>query len=224
MIIAPAKSFASCCVFISRSLVTASNSGYSSASVLKSSLNGGSLPTDSFLHSLPYRTDLTASFVFLIYPRHGQRRQNTVHSHMLTVSAGMCLRHPVAGCVTPISNVMNSRFRQWSSLWNGTVPVAPYTEERILLTLHLWSPGCALSPSRCLVEWIFWTKWVSCKNDHYARTNKPSSWHEACSAVSHFARIKLFSSSCETQLPRCCYVWLLLLRFCAEHCETADNY
>jgi hypothetical protein len=37
--------------------VTASNSGYSSASVLKSSMNGGSLPTVSFPHRLQYRTD-----------------------------------------------------------------------------------------------------------------------------------------------------------------------
>jgi hypothetical protein len=47
---AHAKFFPACCVFTSRSLVTASNSGDSSASVLKSSLNGGSLPTDSFVH------------------------------------------------------------------------------------------------------------------------------------------------------------------------------
>jgi hypothetical protein len=42
---APAKPFPSCCDF-NRSLVTASNSGDSSATGLKSSLNGGSLPTE----------------------------------------------------------------------------------------------------------------------------------------------------------------------------------
>jgi hypothetical protein len=49
---AHAKSFPAYCVVTNRSLVTASNSGDSSASALKSSLNGGSLPTDSFLHRI----------------------------------------------------------------------------------------------------------------------------------------------------------------------------
>jgi hypothetical protein len=40
-----AKSFPVCNVFTARFLVTASNNGYSSASVLKFSLNGDSLPT-----------------------------------------------------------------------------------------------------------------------------------------------------------------------------------
>jgi hypothetical protein len=43
---AHAKSFQSALVSTSHSLVTASNSGYSSASMLKSSLNGSSLPTE----------------------------------------------------------------------------------------------------------------------------------------------------------------------------------
>jgi hypothetical protein len=63
---AHAKPFPTCCVFTSRSLVTASNNGDSSASALKSSLNGGSLPTDSFLHRYPWRTDLVAPVFFLI--------------------------------------------------------------------------------------------------------------------------------------------------------------
>jgi hypothetical protein len=45
-------SFPACYVFTSRSLVTASNSGDYWASSLKSSLNGGSFPTDYFLHRL----------------------------------------------------------------------------------------------------------------------------------------------------------------------------
>jgi hypothetical protein len=44
---AQAKSFLVFSVFIRRSLATASNNGYSSASMLKSSLNGGSLPVAS---------------------------------------------------------------------------------------------------------------------------------------------------------------------------------
>jgi hypothetical protein len=47
-------------VFTSRSLVTASNRGDSSASVLKSSL-----------HRLPYRTDFVASIIFHTTSRHG---------------------------------------------------------------------------------------------------------------------------------------------------------
>jgi hypothetical protein len=46
-------SFPACSVFPRRFLVTASNKVYSSASGLKSSLNGGSLPTELFLPQLP---------------------------------------------------------------------------------------------------------------------------------------------------------------------------
>jgi hypothetical protein len=59
------------------------NSGDSSASELKSSLNGGSPGTDSFLHRLPYRTDLIAATVFLITPRHGPLRQHRSFSYAL---------------------------------------------------------------------------------------------------------------------------------------------
>jgi hypothetical protein len=45
---AHSKSLPACNVFIRPFLVTASNNGYSSTSVLKSSLNGGSLPTELF--------------------------------------------------------------------------------------------------------------------------------------------------------------------------------
>jgi hypothetical protein len=76
-------------VFTSSCLVMASNNGYSSAFGLKSCLNGGLHPTASFLHRLPYRTDLIAPIVFLITFRQGLRRQN--HSRMLTVSVGTCI-------------------------------------------------------------------------------------------------------------------------------------
>jgi hypothetical protein len=94
---APAKPFPACRVFTSRYPLTASNSGDSSASDLKSSLNVGSLPTDSFLHSLPYRTDLDATVVFLITPRHGPRRKHAIHCHVLIVPTGMRSRHPATG-------------------------------------------------------------------------------------------------------------------------------
>jgi hypothetical protein len=48
---ARSKCFAACSVCASSCLVTACNNGYSSASVLKSSLNGGSFPTELFFKS-----------------------------------------------------------------------------------------------------------------------------------------------------------------------------
>jgi hypothetical protein len=81
-----AKSLPACCVFASRSLVTASNIEDSSAAALKSSPNGGSLQLLT-LYSLLYRTDLVAAIVFLIT----LRADNPVHSRMLTVYAGTCL-------------------------------------------------------------------------------------------------------------------------------------
>jgi hypothetical protein len=47
-------------------LVTASNSGDFSASALNTSLNGGFLPTDSFLHRLPYSSNKSV-ILFLAY-------------------------------------------------------------------------------------------------------------------------------------------------------------
>jgi hypothetical protein len=78
---AHAKFLPACCFFTRRSLVMASDSGYSSASASKSPLNGGSIPTDSFIHRLRYSIDLVAPVVFLITPRHGQR-SNTVKSRI----------------------------------------------------------------------------------------------------------------------------------------------
>jgi hypothetical protein len=51
------KSFPARNIFTSSSHVTDSNTGGSSASALTSSVNGGSLPTVPFLHSLLYRAD-----------------------------------------------------------------------------------------------------------------------------------------------------------------------
>jgi hypothetical protein len=83
-----AKHFPACCVFTSPSLITASNSEDSSASALKSCMNGGSLPTafhllqlTLFLHRLLYRTDLVAPIVFLTTPRHGPCRQHRSFSY-----------------------------------------------------------------------------------------------------------------------------------------------
>jgi hypothetical protein len=77
-----------CCVCTSRSLVTASNSGDSSAFALKPFLNGGSLHTASFLHRFPYRTDLVVPVIFLITPRHGPRRQHRFSVACVSVTAG----------------------------------------------------------------------------------------------------------------------------------------
>jgi hypothetical protein len=65
----------------SRFLVTGSNCRDSLASFLKSSLNGSSLPTDSFLHRLLYRTDLYAPTLFLITSRRGPRTQHRPFSY-----------------------------------------------------------------------------------------------------------------------------------------------
>jgi hypothetical protein len=68
---APAKSFPVYCVSTSPSLATASY--ILQLRAFKSSLNGGSLPTPSFLHRLPYRTDLVAA-ILLKAPLHGTSR------------------------------------------------------------------------------------------------------------------------------------------------------
>jgi hypothetical protein len=68
-----------------RFLLTASNNGYSSTSVLKSCLNDGSFTTacyNSFLHRLPYRTDSVSLIVFLITPRHGPSRKHLFQQYL----------------------------------------------------------------------------------------------------------------------------------------------
>jgi hypothetical protein len=67
---------------LSRSQLTVSNRGDSSASTFKSSLNGGSLPTDSFLHRL--RTVLTwFPQLSSLQPIGTARADNTVYSRIL---------------------------------------------------------------------------------------------------------------------------------------------
>jgi hypothetical protein len=78
----PAKPFAACCVNTSRSLVTVCNCGDSSASGLKSTLNGCFLPTVSFPHRLPYRNDLVAPIVFLTTPLHGPSRKHRFQKYL----------------------------------------------------------------------------------------------------------------------------------------------
>jgi hypothetical protein len=91
-----AKSFPAHSVFTSTCLVTASIYGYSSASGLRSSLNGGSLPTASFVHRLPNRTDVVAPVVFLITSLQTDQVENTVSKSTcivacISVASGMCL-------------------------------------------------------------------------------------------------------------------------------------
>jgi hypothetical protein len=88
------KPFSACCGFTSRPLLTASNSGDSSASVLKPSLNGCSLPTASFLRILPYRTESDAPVIFVITRLHGPSRKHCFYSISIiayeSVAAGTC--------------------------------------------------------------------------------------------------------------------------------------
>jgi hypothetical protein len=99
---APAKPFPACCVFTSHSLVMASNSGDSSASTLRSSLNGSYLPTVLFLHSLPYRTDLAAPVVFLISPQCEPCRQRCSFSYADRFCGGNVFASPSSGLHNPI--------------------------------------------------------------------------------------------------------------------------
>jgi hypothetical protein len=102
-----AKSFLACCVFTSRYLVTALSVEILQLSALKSSLNGGSVPTITFLHGLPYRTDSVAPVVFLIAPRHAPRRRHRSFSY-----AGNVTRYPATGCITAF--IRNLLPQQWT--------------------------------------------------------------------------------------------------------------
>jgi hypothetical protein len=107
---AHAKSFPARSVFTSSCLVTASNNGYSSASWLKSSVNGGSLPTVPFLQGLPYRTDLVAQIVFLITPRHGLSRKHRFQQYLCCCMSIRCCGNvftgPLSGNSSTRCNVM----------------------------------------------------------------------------------------------------------------------
>jgi hypothetical protein len=114
---AQAKSCPACSVFTSSFLATSFNNGYSSTSMLKSSLNGGSLPTDSFLHRLPYRTDLVAPVDFLMTSRHCSCRQH--HYHMRIRCSGNLFTEsfPSSGCLfLLIKNLLPSDGRR-SVVW-----------------------------------------------------------------------------------------------------------
>jgi hypothetical protein len=81
-------------VFTSRSLVTASNSGHSSASALKSFLDGGSPLTDLF-----------APLVFLITPRHD--RAEIFRSRMHIRCAGKVFTKPFSSSGRLVLLTMN---------------------------------------------------------------------------------------------------------------------
>jgi hypothetical protein len=97
MTTAPFKSFPACCIFTSRFLVTASNSGNSSASRAQV-LSERRLPSNclSFPRKFPYRTNSVASVVFLI-TLCTDRVENTVSNSTaiiacLSVAAGKFYR------------------------------------------------------------------------------------------------------------------------------------
>jgi hypothetical protein len=92
---APAVSFPPYCFFTSRSLATAYNSGDSLAS---SALVLCLQPPVQ--NSCQLSTQLDFPCCFLFFKLGTDYIENTVHSRMLTISSGMCLRHPATGCVT----------------------------------------------------------------------------------------------------------------------------
>jgi hypothetical protein len=61
--------------------VTASSRRDSSASTLKSSLNGSFFQTDSFLHNPSYKTEFIAPIILLITPGDGLRRKHRLFSY-----------------------------------------------------------------------------------------------------------------------------------------------
>jgi hypothetical protein len=62
---------------------------------LKSSLNGCCFPAASFLHRLPYRTELVAPIFFLTTPRHGPHRNNPFPAVLLLLLVDSLLRDRV---------------------------------------------------------------------------------------------------------------------------------
>jgi hypothetical protein len=83
---------------------------------LKSSLSGGSLPTASFPHRLPYRTDLVAPLVFLITPFHGPSRKHRFQQYLYCC---MCMRCCGKVFIEPLPrNKCSWAVRQqWLFLW-----------------------------------------------------------------------------------------------------------
>jgi hypothetical protein len=90
---APAKCFPACCVFTSRSIAAASNSGHSSAS------RASPLWTAYSPHRAPYRTDSVAAVAFLITPLHGpsikHRSQQYLYCCMRILCRGNLFTEPL---------------------------------------------------------------------------------------------------------------------------------
>jgi hypothetical protein len=86
------KSFPALSVWTSGCLVTASNNGYSSASGLKTSLNGGSTPTEHFSSQIPVQNSL-GCHNFLPY----NSSARTTTENTVTISA--CIVACISVCV-----------------------------------------------------------------------------------------------------------------------------
>lgn len=81
----PLNHFPTCCVFLCRTMATALRVEILQHHVIQSSLD-----------KLQYRTDLVDPVSFLLGT---DRIDNTIHSRLLTVSAGTCSYHTATGCV-----------------------------------------------------------------------------------------------------------------------------
>jgi hypothetical protein len=136
------KSFPACYVITSCSLVRVSNCGDPSASVLKASLNGGSLPTYSFLHRFLYRTDLVAPVVFLISPWHGPHRQHCSVSYANRFRGNMFTEpFPRSGRLFLLIKNQLPSYRHCSVVCFGAA-----AKKQMLFQSHLLATAVSLAP------------------------------------------------------------------------------
>jgi hypothetical protein len=109
-----AKSFPARSVFTSNYLVAVSNNGCSFASGLKSSLDGDTFGTDSFLHRHPYLTRLLQLSSYYSSTRPAQTTPFILVC--VSVAVGTCLpSHSLAAAVL-LKNILCRKFRMFANM------------------------------------------------------------------------------------------------------------